>query len=115
MNESGSELFDSMFGNRHQAESDAPGPPQADDGPFAAFLRGEWLDVSSSNVASARYDADTQSLIIRYLSGDTWEYSPISEAEALSFATAPSHGRWIWDNVKVRGTRNQHVKSARKL
>jgi KTSC domain len=89
-----------------------PAPaPNLDD--LDGFLHwGQEVAVSSSNVSSARYHRDTLSLVITYLSGDTWVYDPVSPAEAEAFLLAPSKGRWLWDHVKVRGSRHAHQKNA---
>lgn len=73
---------------------------------------GAWVPVDSSNLVAAQYDSDGESLVIEYQGGTTWRYSSVSEAEARDFAQAGSHGEWVWDHIKVRGTKDQHQKPA---
>lgn len=55
---------------------------------------GEMLFVHSSNVAAAQYYPEEQKMMIEFLDGGKYLYSNISEQEALTFAQAPSKGRW---------------------
>ncbi len=72
----------------------------------------EKIYVTSTNVAAAQYDRADQTLMIWYNSGAVWQYGEVSEAEAISFMTAPSKGSWCWDHLKIRGSRDQHQKPA---
>lgn len=76
------------------------------------ILSGEWFSLVSSCAESARYDFDSEQLSIEYRDGEKWTYGNVSEAEARAFYTAPSHGVWIWDNIRVRGTVHEHRKPA---
>lgn len=81
--------------------------------PTDFLLGAAWLDVASSNVARARYDPATETLTIAYQDGRAWDYDPISAEQAEAFARAESAGTWLWDNVRVRGSRSQHRVNAR--
>ncbi len=69
---------------------------------------GALLVVSSSNVADAVYSKADQKLIISFLNGSTYAYSPVSEAWAYSFAEAGSKGGWCWSYLRVRGPGGDH-------
>ena len=68
------------------------------------------ISVNSSNVASAQYDRSRQELTLEYENGSAYVYREVSEAEAQSFLTAPSKGEWVWDNLRVRGSKTAHRK-----
>jgi KTSC domain len=75
-----------------------------------AFLdAGEPLFVQSSTIAMAQYHVADEKLMIEFLSGEAWLYSPVSRALAESFANAPSKGTWLFDHIRVRGEGNQHA------
>jgi hypothetical protein len=81
---------------------------------------GAILYVHSSNVQSAQYDIESQTLLVAYLpkknsAGAIWQYDPISEDEAIAFANAHSKGSFLWDVVRVRGTRHGHKVNARRV
>ncbi len=65
---------------------------------------GDWMSFPSSNVQEARYLREHQQLFIIYHDGSAYQYDQISEDEARSFYVAPSHGKWVWDNLRVRST-----------
>lgn len=73
------------------------------------------LFVQSSNVAAAQYHLDERQLMVEYLNGDAWMYQPVTEEMAIEFARAPSKGNWVWDNLKVRGTKTKHQVGAVKI
>lgn len=73
--------------------------------PVELFLHyGEWLPVTSSNVAAASYDAQGEQLTIEYKDGSFYQYHPVALATAKAFTAATSKGKWVWDNLRVRGT-----------
>jgi len=76
---------------------------------------GEILIVHSSNVSSAVYSLADKKLIIEYHSGDVWSYGNINEQEAIGFAQAQSKGGFIWQHIRVRGSKTQHKKPAVKI
>ena len=71
-----------------------------------AFLHfGEWIQTThSSNVAEIHYDIDSGALQIRFKNGGLYQYEDVSIREAESFARASSRGKWVWDNLRKRGT-----------
>ncbi len=71
------------------------------------FLAGTWEPVDSSNVAEAAYDADASRLLVRFDSGHGHWYA-VSPSQARDFYEAPSKGTWLWDNVRVRGSKTEH-------
>lgn len=81
----------------------------------ARFLAGEWVAVSSSNLAAVCWDAAAETLQVEYLSGAVWEYSPFSSREAEDFLKATSKGVFVWDHIKRRGTVHEHQKNARQI
>ncbi len=64
---------------------------------------GTLLICSSSNVAAAQYHKDAQKLMIEFLNGSAYMYSPVSEAWAYAFAEAGSKGGFVWSYLRVRG------------
>lgn len=84
--------------------------------PMARYLYlGEVQQVTgSSNVASYFYTINDQSLHIKFLDGGEYGYGSsvrresITPAMAMSLYRAKSKGVWIWDNLRIRGTRLGH-------
>ena len=70
-----------------------------------AFLYfGTWLPVQSSNVEQIHYDPSDSTLKIKFLNGGYYQYDDVSIREAESFANASSKGKWVWDELRKRGT-----------
>ena len=70
-----------------------------------AFLYfGSYVYVQSSNVKAISYYAPDQLLTVEYKDSSVYEYSPVAIEVAEDFITAPSKGKWVWDNLRVRGT-----------
>lgn len=92
-----------------------PGVPFTGD--FELWLRtGQWETVSSTNVVAIGYDAAQQLIRIRYKNGEQWEYGPFNEDMARRLYLTGSKGIWVWDYIKVRGTKDQHqVPIARRM
>lgn len=67
---------------------------------------GRELSVASSNVSTIQYDLERQILKVGYLNGTVYGYLGVTLQEAVSLATAGSKGQWIWDNLRIRGTRD---------
>lgn len=76
---------------------------------------GRILFVHSSNVASAQYFPEDEKLQIEYLSGGVWLYGQVTISEAVHFAQAPSKGKWLWQHVRIQGTKTGHKKPATKI
>ena len=76
----------------------------------AGFLGGEWVNVQSSNVAAIRFDKERLILEVRFLDGSSYEYFQVSPEEAESLYVAPSKGKWVWDHLRIRGTKLGHQK-----
>lgn len=73
------------------------------------------LFVHSTNVAMAQYFFTTKQMMVEFLGGGAYLYDGVTEDEAIQFAKAPSKGGWVWDNLRVRGSRNKHKKPFRRL
>lgn len=71
----------------------------------------EWVgDFPSSNVHSFSWDRKLERLYIQFHDGSVYEYYECSEREAISLYNAVSKGTWIWDNLRIRGTKLGHRK-----
>lgn len=68
-------------------------------------------DFSSSNVRWVQYDIKAQSLFIRFWNGNLYRYWTMTEREAASMYNSASKGTWVWDNLRVRGTKLGHRKN----
>ena len=70
------------------------------------------LKVISSNVKNASYDEEEEILYVTYKNGGAYAYLRISELEARGFyfASFSSPGKWIWSNLRVRGSKTAHQK-----
>jgi len=95
-----------LFGPTHRTTGTPPSRSVADDFVYG----GELLFVHSSNVAAAQYFWGEHKMMIEFLNGSAYLYSSVNETEAWTFATAGSKGGWVWDNLRVRGTVDQHRK-----
>lgn len=89
-------------------------------------LTGEMIPVKSSNVHSIGFRLDNKpglqarhgTLLIRFLgtaadghragSGPMYEYFDVPARVFLAFKRAASKGKFVWDNVRVRGTVSGH-------
>jgi hypothetical protein len=71
-----------------------------------AFMSGEWISVTSSNVAAGMYSPDTETLHLRFHNGGEYQYLGISPADAEEFAVADSAGGFVWNRLRIRGTKN---------
>lgn len=60
----------------------------------------EMIAVSSSNVESIGYDADTQTLQIRFLNGGVYIYRNVPPMEFDQLLNAPSIGSYLNRNIK---------------
>lgn len=57
--------------------------------------------VDSSNIDAVGYDAETETLHVKFRSGDIWEYDRVPEREYDRFMAAPSLGKYF--NKDIRG------------
>jgi hypothetical protein len=59
--------------------------------------------VSSSNLASVGYDAQTQTLEIEFLNGSIYQYFNVPEGIYSGLMSASSHGRYFDSYIKKGG------------
>jgi hypothetical protein len=102
----------------------------------AAFLyHGAVVFVHSSNVVFASYNIALGQMTVgfgrsvrrRSVRGgkvvkgpgasvqSTYLYDNVTEDEAISFTKAGSKGGWVWDNLRVRGSKTLHKKPYRRV
>lgn len=80
-----------------------------------AFLAGELTEVVSSHHRAAVYDAAGQKLTLIFRDGGAYEYYGVTLDMARSYAAAASKGTWVWDNLRVRGSKTAHKVAWAKL
>ena len=78
-----------------------PKPPRVDlrsrvYDPNDFVTSGKWVRVSSSNVASIRYDNDNHVMWVRFLNGQIYYYSDVLPSIARRFFMSASKGKFIW-------------------
>jgi len=56
---------------------------------------GDWVTVSSSNIAAVRYNLAESSLEIRFRGGRVYRYSSVTLNAYESLLSAPSKGRYV--------------------
>ncbi|WP_268224515.1 KTSC domain-containing protein [Sinomicrobium oceani] len=56
--------------------------------------------VSSSNIASIGYDADSQTLEIEFLNGGIYQYFDVPQSVHEELMNASSHGQYLAQNIK---------------
>ncbi len=73
------------------------------------------LFVHSTCVTMAQYFADSQTMLIEYLpsrqtgeGAGAYKYGNVSEEWAYEFAQAQSKGAWVWDRLRIRGSKFGH-------
>lgn len=71
--------------------------------------------VFSTNVEAAQYDHEKNILIITFKEGSQYAYSNVSLQEAVGFAQSASKGGWVWNNLRIRGTKHGHRKPYRRV
>jgi len=76
---------------------------------------GALINVHSSNVSHAQYLIAEGKMIVGFKNGSEYEYGNISEEEAMIFAQAASKGVFVWDFLRVRGTKRGHRKPYRRV
>lgn len=60
----------------------------------------ERIPVSSSNLSSIGYDADTQTLEIEFQHGGVYQYPGVPESEYEGLMHADSQGKYFHANIK---------------
>ena len=101
------DLLKSVSGLFGGAEPDAP--PAS---PQEALLAGDWVASTSPQIELVQYDRDAQVLRVQYPGGVGWRYDPVPEAQALAFAAGGFRMTWVWDNIRVRGSKTRHQVNA---
>jgi len=61
------------------------------------------IQVSSSNLASVGYDAQTETLEIEFLNGTVYQYSNVPESIYSELMGAASHGSYFAAHIKKGG------------
>lgn len=56
--------------------------------------------VTSSNIASIGYDADSQTLEIEFLNGGVYQYFDVPQHVHEELMNASSHGQYLAQNIK---------------
>lgn len=56
--------------------------------------------VTSSNIASIGYDADSQTLEIEFLNGGVYQYFDVPQYVYEELMDADSHGQYLAQNIK---------------
>lgn len=56
--------------------------------------------VTSSNIASIGYDADSQTLEVEFLNGGVYQYFDVPQHVHQAFMNADSHGQYLAKNIK---------------
>lgn len=56
--------------------------------------------VSSSNIASIGYDAQSQTLEIEFLNGGVYQYFDVPESIYNGIMSAASHGEYLAQHIK---------------
>ena len=54
----------------------------------------------SSNIAAVSYDADSKTLTVDFLDGDSYEYANVPQSVAIGLAAAPSPGRYFYQHIR---------------
>lgn len=74
---------------------------------------GKWIKANSSNPSDPyseelRWDNEAELLYVRHPNGRVWKYGPVTKNMAEELIFSPSPGGWIWDHIRVRGSRSAH-------
>ena len=72
---------------------------------FERFMNGEWVGFVSSNVEAGVYYPDSLRLELQFHDGTYYAYYSVGADEAASLFRAPSKGGWVWDVLRIRGTK----------
>ncbi|MBB4606146.1 hypothetical protein GGR59_002391 [Xanthomonas arboricola] len=68
----------------------------------------ERTPVTSSNISSIGYDADSQILEVEFNNGSVYEYSGVPENEHVGLMSADSKGTYFNANIKKRYPFSKH-------
>ena len=71
--------------------------------------------VHSTNVVAAQYFHETQQMMVEFKGHKSYLYSDVSIPEAISFTMAGSKGGWVWDHLRVRGSKWKHKKPYQRI
>jgi hypothetical protein len=99
---------------RIQEQQDESKQRQLENNPAYRFLyKGDVVTgFSSSNVKAFWYDIEKHLLYIQFKDQSTYEYGArlrgVTTEFALSLFYAKSKGTWVWDNLRIRGTKLGH-------
>lgn len=59
-----------------------------------------WTLTDSSAVRAIAYDAETETLFVRFPNGSEYAYENVTKAEHAGFATAGSAGQYLCQKIK---------------
>lgn len=77
------------------------------------IYEGKTVTCVSSNATAARYEWLSRELTVQYGSGGAYAYFSVTPNEAAAFFSAESTGTWVWDHLRVRGSKTAHRKPFR--
>lgn len=105
-------FFRRIFGGKPRGGPRGSNSPlRISDQEAADFLDGgSPLFVNSSNVRLVQYFAESSQMLVEYGNGHSYLYEDVTYDEAQAFVTAPSKGEWVWDVLRVRGSKTAHRK-----
>lgn len=75
----------------------------------------EPLFVHSTNVRMMQYFIEERYLLVEFRDGDTYKYNDVTEDEAIKAAKQESKGGFVWDVLRIRGTKFGHKKPYTKV
>lgn len=59
-----------------------------------------WVPVVSSNIKAISYDKNSDTLAVKFVDNDVYEYSNVPSAIYSAFLIAPSKGRFFHQNIR---------------
>ena len=65
------------------------------------LLDGGQLMLSSSNLFGLAYDFDSNTLVVSFLNGSSYQYTSVPEQEVLQLLGAGSHGSYFHYNIRL--------------
>jgi hypothetical protein len=68
------------------------------------------VQVSSSNLATIGYDAQTKTLEIEFLNGSIYQYFNVPESLYSGLMSASSHGRYFDAYIKKGGFSDKRIR-----